>query len=149
MTSQSVEFIWSRSGSDRAFLADMKAAMADIENPLETVKIVYDPYLGDFMRHEILGDACAPWLAFLAENVVVVESLKKIVLDVSFTTEVSSGKIWYTFTSHGDAGRPFQDLMKAIDDAVRRRGADVTICGIAYSDMMDTIIHSIGPKKST
>jgi len=144
----SVEFVWSRSGSDEAFLADMKAA--NIEN-LETVKIVYDPYLGDFFPHELLGDACAPWLAFLAENVVVIESLKKIVFDVSFTTEVSSGNIWYTFTSHGDAGRPFQDLMKAIDDAARRRGADVTICGIAYRDMMDTIIHSIGPtsKKST
>jgi hypothetical protein len=138
----SVEFVWSRSGNDEAFLADMKTAMAGVTDPLETVKIVYDPCLGDFFRHELLGDACAPWLAFLAENVVVA---KKIVFDVSFTTEVGSGNIWYTFTSHGDAGRPFQDLMKSIDDAARRRGADVTICGVAYPDMMDTIIHSIGP----
>ena len=140
MISKAVEFVWSRSGSDEAFLADMKAAMKD--GGVEAMKIVYDPPSYDPKSHTFLGDSCAPWLAFLKDHVNS-PSIKKIVFDVPFTTKIAIGKTWYNFTSYGDANKPFQFLMDAISDAARQRGVDVTMCGgIKYLDMD---IISVGP----
>jgi hypothetical protein len=142
MISKAVEFVWSRSGSDEAFLADMKAAMKD--GGVEAMKIVYDPPSYDPKSYAFLSDSCAPWLAFLKDHVNS-PSIKKIVFDVPFTTQISIGKTWYKFTSYGDANNPFRFLMKAIDNAARYREVDVTMCGgIKYLDM-DIISVSPNP----
>ena len=138
----SVEFVWSRSGSDEAFLADMQTVMKSIDH-LETVEIVYDPPAYDPTSRAFLGDACAPWLAFLAENVVLehASTLKKIAVDMPCIERGAGdddGMIIYVFSPYGGAVKPFQRLLTgAIGNlACRPDGVvDVTVNGIRYLDM--------------
>jgi hypothetical protein len=134
----SVEFVWSRSGSDEAFLADMKAAMKNVEN-LETVKIVYGIPAYEYRPHEILGDSCAPWLKFLDENVVSEHSatIRKIVFDVPFRAKVrGDDTIWYEFETYGNSNDRFSHLLGTIKALSKNdNGVVVTVCGVNMTDM--------------
>jgi hypothetical protein len=136
----SVEFVWSRSGSDEAFLADIKTALKSIETPLETVEIVYDPPAYDPTSRAFLGDGAAPWLTFLAENVILehASTLKKIAVDMPcIERPVGDDMTIYVFNPYGDAVKPFQRLLTgAIGNlACKPDGVDVTVNGIRYLDM--------------
>jgi hypothetical protein len=135
----SVEFVWSRSGSDEAFLADMKAAMKDVvENPLETVKILYDIPTYKCRPHEILGDGAAPWLKFLDENVMSEHSatIRKIVFDVPFKTTLRGSDVWYEFETYGNSNDRFSHLLGTIKALSKNdNGVVVTVCGVNMTDM--------------
>jgi len=137
-SSNAVEFVWSRSGSDEAFLADMKAAMKDVEN-LETVKIVYGIPAYEYRPHEILGDSCAPWLKFLDENVVSEHSatIRKIVFDVPFKTTLRGSDVWYEFETYGNSNDRFSHLLGTIKALSKNdnNGVVVTVCGVNMTDM--------------
>jgi hypothetical protein len=134
----SVEFVWSKSGSDEAFLADMKAAMKSIDH-LETVKILYDIPTHTCRPHEILGDGAAPWLKFLDENVMSEHSatIRKIVFDVPFKTKLRGSDVWYEFDTYGNSNDRFSHLLGTIKALSKNNdnGVVVTVCGVNMTDM--------------
>jgi hypothetical protein len=70
MTSQAVEFIWSRSGSDEAFLADIKAAMATTGIVKTPLRVIFDPPASYIEKCSTIQDdsslPCLPWMTYLS-----------------------------------------------------------------------------------